>query len=32
MYKKYDFEKYLSNQYESYKEYAQYYGGFTLQF
>jgi hypothetical protein len=25
MYKKYDFEKYLSNQYEIYKEYTQYY-------
>ena len=26
MYKKADFEKYLSNQYETYKEYTQYYG------
>ena len=26
MYKQYDFEKYLSDQYETYKEYTQYYG------
>ena len=26
MYKQYDFEKYLSDQYEIYKEYTQYYG------